>query len=528
MRPMSLFISCLPIFLLGQSAWVYRYNGPANNADAALSIAYGADGNIYAAGSSGGNGTGSDFTVISLTPAGDTNWVYRYNGPQNIDDGARAIAYGLDGNIYAAGGRNSGYGFIVISLTPAGDTNWVYVNNGTGTGECKALSLTCGADSNIYAAGYTYISGQEWNYTVISLDRAGSANWVRAIDGGGHSYDEAIKVIYGADGWIYSGGYMINNVYWNVFVFMRHYRSTGYINYEDNWTYGCANDLAYGGDTTVYAAGRISNAQGGPFDLSVRKYQHGSVWTRRYDGSSHGTDMAYSIAYGGDGNIYCAGYVNDTVTGNDLCVISLTPDNILNWTFTLTDLGNSQANSIVYGSDGYIYVGGYAPGATGNQDFIVICLSSTGDTNWVYRYNGPGNGNDVIVSMVYGADHRLYAAGSSVGNGTNQDFTVIGINTLNLEENMALPQRNAYPLILSPNPCRDKLKVTFDLPVANEPISLYLYDVSGRLVQTLWQDRPCSSGSFFSSLNPELSTGIYYLILKTIRGTYMKNMTIIH
>lgn len=49
----------------------------------------------------------------------------------------------------------------------------------------------------------------------------------------------------------------------------------------------------------------------------------------------------------------------------------------------------------------------------------LILLAQT--ENWVYRYNGPGNGFDVAGSLVYGADGNIYAAGYSYGSGTDID-----------------------------------------------------------------------------------------------------------
>src|SRR4030042_4694766 len=83
--------------------WVYKYNGSGNADDIAVSITCGDDGNIYAAGQSRGNGSGFDFTIVSLLPDGTERWVYTYNGPGNADDIAKQIVYGLDGNIYACG-----------------------------------------------------------------------------------------------------------------------------------------------------------------------------------------------------------------------------------------------------------------------------------------------------------------------------------------------------------------------------------------------------------------------------------------
>ena len=81
-------ILLLPIVLYG---WEYQYNGPASGPDSARTLVYGDDGNIYVAGTSTGSGSGYDFTVISLTTMGDTNWIYRYNGAGNVNDYAKTV-----------------------------------------------------------------------------------------------------------------------------------------------------------------------------------------------------------------------------------------------------------------------------------------------------------------------------------------------------------------------------------------------------------------------------------------------------
>ena len=105
----------------GVERWVYEYDGPASANDRSYSIAAGSDGNLYVAGMSDGGGTSYDFAVISLTASGSERWIYRYNGPANSDDGGTAIVMGSDGNLYAAGssaGDGTGSDFIVLSLGP--------------------------------------------------------------------------------------------------------------------------------------------------------------------------------------------------------------------------------------------------------------------------------------------------------------------------------------------------------------------------------------------------------------------------
>ena len=157
----------------GGERWAYRYNGPGDSSDLARSIACGADGNLYAAGYSTTSGTDQDFAVISLTPTGGGRWVYRYDGPGNGADWANSIVCGLDGNVYAAGistGSGTSQDFTVISLTSAGTERWVYRHDGTGNFYDVAEAVAYGADGNVYAAGYTWNNGSLYDFTVISLD----------------------------------------------------------------------------------------------------------------------------------------------------------------------------------------------------------------------------------------------------------------------------------------------------------------------------------------------------------------------
>ncbi|GAI81185.1 unnamed protein product, partial [marine sediment metagenome] len=189
----------------GDTNWIYRYNGPGNSSDHAYSIVYGSDGNIYVAGRSYGSGTSDDFTVISLTPQGTQRWVYRYNGPGNSSDHAYSIVYGSDGNIYVAG---YSYGFsvdfTVISLTPQGTENWVYTYNGPGNDNDGAYSIVYGSDGNLYVAGESY--GFSVDFTVISLTPQGTQRWVYRYNGPENGSDRAYSIVYGSDGNLYVAG----------------------------------------------------------------------------------------------------------------------------------------------------------------------------------------------------------------------------------------------------------------------------------------------------------------------------------
>jgi plastocyanin len=114
----------------GDTAWVRRYNGPGNYYDWASAIAVDGSGNVYVTGYSHGSGTGSDYATIKYYPDGDTAWVRRYNGPANSYkyDVARAIAVDGSGNVYVTGGsEGNGTGFDYATIKYVQAFSWVSI-----------------------------------------------------------------------------------------------------------------------------------------------------------------------------------------------------------------------------------------------------------------------------------------------------------------------------------------------------------------------------------------------------------------
>ncbi|KPK99364.1 MAG: hypothetical protein AMJ91_08120, partial [candidate division Zixibacteria bacterium SM23_73_3] len=85
------------------TAWVRTYNGPGNSTDETNDMAVDASGNVYVTGWSVGTGTDMDYATIKYYPDGDTAWVRRYNGPANGSDQAWALALDGSNNVYVVG-----------------------------------------------------------------------------------------------------------------------------------------------------------------------------------------------------------------------------------------------------------------------------------------------------------------------------------------------------------------------------------------------------------------------------------------
>jgi hypothetical protein len=190
--------------------WVYRHNGTGDYDDQAQAIAVAADGSLYAAGWSWGSASAYDFTVVGLTPSGTQSWVYAYNGPANDWDEARSIVAGPDTNLYAAGcsrGTGSSYDFTVVSVTASGAERWVYRYNGPGNYDDAARAIALGPDGNVYAAGCSFDSASMYDWTVVGLTPLGAELWVYHYNGPGNHHDWAYSILIGADENLYCAGF---------------------------------------------------------------------------------------------------------------------------------------------------------------------------------------------------------------------------------------------------------------------------------------------------------------------------------
>jgi len=208
----------------------------------------------------------------------------------------------------------------------------------------------------------------------------------------------------------------------------------------EKWVYGYdgpghshdyANSVVYGADGNIYVAGKsLGSTTRNDFTVISLTPSGTQRWVYRKNGPLE--DNAWAIAYGQDNNIYAAGYVSTSATAMDLTIVSLTPAGAQRWIYTHNGPMNSDdyAVSIIYGPDGNIYAAGKS-GVT-NHDVFVVSLTPSGTERWLYYYNGPANSLDVAYSIKYGPDGNLYVAGHG-GGGSGRHFIVISLTTSGTE-----------------------------------------------------------------------------------------------
>ena len=388
-----------------------------------------------------------------------------YGWWKNMGTGrCNGIFVGPGGAVYVAGRKSDS--FAVFKFTSDGIKKWVYEHGHSQYGE-EAYDVIRGSDGNIYICGKTIVSytyGPTDMFTVLSLKSDGSFRWIYTFntEHGG----QAEKIIEGSDGNIYVCGFVdreVNNDSRRSAILISLTKSGNF-----RWKYEVQvngsfpdydayfMDIYAGSNGNIYGVISIRNpGQTNGWDIQVVSLTINGQenWVYNYHGQNK--DFAWEMDGDENNNLYiCA----ESVDANGIpkfTVISLNSNGGLRWVYTPQDAYSGTAMSIVYGDDGNVYVTGalnyqssvygtssqesYSNNFINKTEYIlnvlkspnnqigVVSLTSDGNENWKYIYDGPASLNDLGVSIDYGYDGNIYVAGYSNGINTQRDFTVIKV-----------------------------------------------------------------------------------------------------
>ena len=357
-------VSLTPI---GDERWIYKYNGPGNDFDEGFSVVQGLDNNIYTAGYTTATSTGFLYlTVISLDTTGTERWVYQDTTsptvlPLTIE--RAMVIYGLDGSIYAMGHH------LIVSLTSAGNINWIYQ-----PANMSFLSLIQGADGNLYATGYSYPGGQD-AFMIVSISPSGAERWHYQYDSGGN-YDMGKAIVQGLDGNIYAAGCLGSSDNKNFVVIsvdtLGVYR---WIYSHDTGSEDIAYAITYGSNNNIYVGGLLGSPYASDWAVVSLTPSGAENWIHSYNGPANADDWANAICYGTDGNIYTTGWSETTTDIPNFTIISNSDSGVENWVYRDSP---GWGWSIVYGSDNNIYSAGEGADIITGYGFVVISIRTVG------------------------------------------------------------------------------------------------------------------------------------------------------
>ena len=165
--------------------------------------------------------------------------------------------------------------------------------------------------------------------------------------------------------------------------------------------------------------------------------QVNTAWVRRYNGPGNYDDYCVAIAVDGTGNVYVTGQSagSGTVT-KDYATIKYNSAGDTLWVRRYNGPGNGAdwANAIAVDGAGNVYVTGSSFGSGTVNDYATIKYNSAGDTLWVARYNGPGNDADVAYGLAMDGTGNVYVTGNSTGSGTGDDYATVKYNSAGVKQ----------------------------------------------------------------------------------------------
>ncbi|MGB8657129.1 MAG: SBBP repeat-containing protein [Candidatus Zixiibacteriota bacterium] len=152
-----------------------------------------------------------------------------------------------------------------------------------------------------------------------------------------------------------------------------------------------------------------------------------TAWVRRYDGPGSGGDYAVAIATDSSNNVYVTGRSEGSGTGIDYATIKYYPNGDTAWVRRYNGPGNGydEARDIAVDDSGYVYVTGYSTGSGTDYDYATIKYHPNGDTAWTRRYNGSDNSGDMASSLALDNSGNVYVTGGSWSSVTSTDFATI-------------------------------------------------------------------------------------------------------
>jgi uncharacterized delta-60 repeat protein len=154
-------------------------------------------------------------------------------------------------------------------------------------------------------------------------------------------------------------------------------------------------------------------------------------WVAGYNGPDNGGDRAYAIAVDSLGNVYVTG-----TSQGDYATVKYSPLGQEQWVarYFPGQLHGNEARAIVVDQAGNVYVTGSSAGASGDSDYATVKYNSTGQEQWVARYDAQGTFGDFAVAIGLDASDNVYVTGTSAVAGTFSDYVTIKYNAAGQEQ----------------------------------------------------------------------------------------------
>jgi hypothetical protein len=354
-------------------------------------------------------------------------------------------------------------------------------------------ALAVDGSGNVYVTGRSKGCCSDFDLATVKYSSDGGTTWEQRYNGPANDNDDANAIAVDGSGDVYVTGYAVGSGTYSDYVTIKYSSEGGtwrtYDGPADSTDYGQA--LAIDGSGNVYVTG-FSIGSGTSNDYATIKYlaNGDTAWVRRYNGPVDGLDLAMAIAADNSGNVYVTGYSEGSGTGQDWATIKYLANGDTAWVRRYNGPGNGsdQSNAIAIDGSGNVYVTGASTGSGTGYDFTTVKYLANGDSGWVMRYNGPAGGDEASGYIAVDDSGNVYVTGWSQGGGGDNDYcTIKYVQTPSKVKDETGDRERPSEFDLSqnyPNPFNPTTKIEFTLAKSGF-VTLRIYDVLGRKVRTL-------------------------------------------
>jgi len=445
---------------LGVEGPVAPYNGPGNNNDEAVAIAVDSSG-VYVTGRSAGSeynrGPGYDTATVKFEESGGIGvkvWDARHDVTSFWNHYPTDMAVDLEGNTYV-----TGYGFttevtwddfFTIKYNSLGEVVWVATYDNGGSDRARAIAVD---STGVYVTGSSHHdseAGSNADYATIRYNKdTGALLWTEVhgpngdarYNGPEDGSDYAVDIALNANH-VYVTGASVGAGQTPDYVTIQYAKSNGVPVWTTpaNYDHGDSDfpkAIAVDASGNVYVTGESYDVEGGDFpgfDYATVMYDNSGTqqWASRYEQPYHDTPFAIAVD-SATGDVYVTGQSDtsdDPDPLSDYTTIKYDASGVEQWVARYDGPANEQdvAYDIALDSDGNIYVTGESDGVGTSFDCATLQYNSSGDLMWVERYNGSANFDDVGRAIAVYEDAfyiYIYVAGFSHGTGTDRDYLVL-------------------------------------------------------------------------------------------------------
>jgi hypothetical protein len=171
--------------------------------------------------------------------------------------------------------------------------------------------------------------------------------------------------------------------------------------------------------------------------VTIKYDTHGNeLWLRTYNGPGNSADGARQMVIDGNENVYITGESFGIGTDYDFATIKYSSAGNELWVKRYNGPENFRELGVSVDVDalGNVYVTGlsYASIPQGS-DYLTLKYDSTGNQQWVKRYQGVNSGNDVPRALAVDAAGNAFVTGVSVSAAGDEDYATVGYDTVGNE-----------------------------------------------------------------------------------------------